>query len=520
MDATAPAHLSGVVVRNRRALSTVVTAAALLALVGCTAASGDDPDPTGTAVAGIAWTACGDGLECATIPVPLDWDDPDGRQIELAVIKHLATKPDQRIGTIFTDPGGPGDTGVGLIKGAGDDLDAWGDGRFDWIGWDPRGTHASSPIDCFETSAEADEFWAGIRLPSTAEESAAFAAHSKELARRCGEVMGDLLSHVSTIETVRDLEHMRELVGEDKMTYVGLSYGTVIGQVYANMYPEHLRAMLLDGLVNIVEYATSAEVRAADGASSADGVFEQFIATCEAAGGDKCALAGHGEPVAERLDRLFELAKQGLPAPNADPPEDLAYNDLVMSSFAALRNPSLWPAWAEQLEAAVEGDASTLATAAAAARTTAMWTEATKSSAISCLDAPAEESVDAWPEVIGEFTENSRMGGAIQGWWLWAPCASGWPASGDHPLVGPWDVTTEVPILLINNRYDPNTGYASAVATQELLGNAVLLTNEGYGHPTFQDPSACVDRWRVRYLVDLETPPPGTVCTSDVAPFS
>src|SRR5690606_29461938 len=137
-------------------------------------------------------------------------------------------------------------------------------------------------------------------------------------------------------------------------TYVGMSYGTVIGQVYANMYPEHLRAMLLDGLVNIVAYATNAEARAADGASSADEVFAQFIATCEAAGADKCALAGHGEPVADRLDRLFELARDGLPAPNADPPEPLGYNDLVMSSFAALRNPSLWPAWAEQLEAAVE----------------------------------------------------------------------------------------------------------------------------------------------------------------------
>jgi pimeloyl-ACP methyl ester carboxylesterase len=511
---TSPRPRRGIVKR----FFAVAGAAVLLAVVGCTAAS--DDTPTGTAQSAIDWTNCGDGLECATIPVPLDWDEPDGEKIELAVIKHSASKPEERIGTIFTDPGGPGDTGVGLIKGAGDDLDAWSDGRFDWIGWDPRGTHASSPIDCFETPADADEFWAGIRLPSTPEESAAFAVHSKELALRCGEVMGDLLSHVSTVDTVRDLDHMRELIGEDKITYVGLSYGTVIGQVYANMYPEHLRAMLLDGLVNVVAYSTSAEVRAADGASSADEVFDQFIATCEEAGAGKCALAGHGEPVADRLDRLFEFARQGLPAPNADPPEDLAYNDLVMSSFAALRNPALWPAWAEQLEAAVQGDASTLATAAAAARTTAMWTEATKSSAISCLDAPAEKSVDDWPEVIGEFTELSRMGGAIQGWWLWAPCASEWPASSDDRLEGPWDAQTEVPVLLINNRYDPNTSWASAAATEKLLGNAVLLTNEGYGHPTFQDPSTCVDEWRVRYLVDLETPPPGTTCESDVKPFS
>ena len=103
------------------------------------------PPTTASAASGIDWTACDPGFECARVPVPLDWSDPTGRQIELAVIRYLATKPDQRIGAMFFNPGGPGESGVGVVRDSGPDLSAFGDGRFDVVSWDPRGTHASSP---------------------------------------------------------------------------------------------------------------------------------------------------------------------------------------------------------------------------------------------------------------------------------------------------------------------------------------------------------------------------------------
>ena len=121
------------------------------------------------------------------------------------------------------------------------------------------------------------------------------------------------------------------------------------------------------------------------------------------------------------------------------------------------------------------------------------WAESTKSSAISCLDGPAEVSSTDWPTVIPELDQVSRWQGAIQGWWLWAPCASNWPAHSDDRYAGPWDATTEIPILVIGTRYDPNTGYQNAERVTERFGNAVLLTHDGYGHVSDKDHSTCIE---------------------------
>jgi len=196
------------------------------------------------------------------------------------VIRHAASRPEERIGTIVINPGGPGDTGLGQVREGGDELDAWGDGRYDIISWDPRGTHASSPVNCFTSEAKAAEFWEGVSIPSTPAEAEGYTQLTADLAGRCGEVMGPLLSHISTADTVRDLDRLRELAGEETITYVGLSYGTVVGQMYANLFPERVRAMLLDGIVDPVAYTTSAETRVASNAASTDEVFAQFLQLC------------------------------------------------------------------------------------------------------------------------------------------------------------------------------------------------------------------------------------------------
>jgi pimeloyl-ACP methyl ester carboxylesterase len=536
-------NASGPTSSGRRRRPAVIAAAVVttLALVG--AACGDDGGdrsagsaaPTATAAlastsappsaapgASIDWAPCDPGFECAEVPVPLDWADPTGEQIELSVIRYPATKPDQRIGAMFFNPGGPGDTGVGLVRDAGKELSEWGDGRFDIVSWDPRGTHASSPVHCFESDAEEAAFWKDVALPFTSEESAAFQLKLVDLAQRCADVMGELLSHVSTADTARDLDALRAASGEEQITYVGFSYGSVLGQTYANMFPERVRAMMLDGIVDAVAYTASAEDRAMSNASSADAVYDQFATLCDQAGPTRCALAGHpGQTAAQRVDQLFETLRTGtIPAPNADPPGDLVYTDLQLSSFSALRDPNLWPAWAEQLNAAADGDASELKTQARLWQLPKSWAEATKSSAISCLDGPAKVPSTEWPTVIPELDEISRWEGAIQGWWIWAPCASDWPAHGDDRYAGPWDATTDAPILVIGTRYDPNTSYENAERVAERFGNAVLLTHDGYGHVSDKDHSTCIEEWRVKYLVDLVAPAPGTVCAADKKPFA
>jgi pimeloyl-ACP methyl ester carboxylesterase len=315
---------------------------------------------------------------------------------------------------------------------------------------------------------------------------------------------------------------LRELIGEETLTYVGLSYGTVIGQVYANMFPHRVRAMMLDGVVDVVADTGSAEARTLVGTAAGDEVFNQFLTLCDAAGPQRCALTGDGQTAAERYGALRDRVRRDGPlsAPKADPPGQLFYSDLLVSSFAPLRDPNLWPDYAKQLRAAADGDISSVATSAQLWRSPGSWQEAVKSSAISCLDGPATKPVSDWRSVIADFTENSQISGPVLGWWLWAPCASNWPARDAHRYAGPWDARTEVPILLIGTRYDPNTAYQNAVRAQKLLGNAVLLTHDGYGHLSMKDESRCVEAARVRYLVDLQPPAPGTVCPADKKPFT
>jgi pimeloyl-ACP methyl ester carboxylesterase len=486
-------------------------------------AAAASPAPRNVATA-IAWSACdppADGLECATVAVPLDWDRPNGQQIELAVIRHRASRPQERIGSLFMNPGGPGSSGVGFVRGAADLVDGWGGGRFDVVSWDPRGTNASTPVQCFTSDAERDRFWAGATIPITRVESKAYQRRTVELARRCGQVSGDLLNHVSTADTARDLDALRGMVGDERLTYVGLSYGTMIGQTYVNLFPSRVRAMVLDGLVDAVAYTTSAETRVANQTSAIDAVFAEFQAMCERAGPGHCALAGHSESVTQRVARVFAAARTAsIPAPHSDPPGKLDYADLILAFFNPLRIAADWPTFAADLNAAADGDASALEDVARALRTPAAFDGATTSVAVSCLDGPARRPSQAWPSVIPKLTAKSTLYGPLLGWWLWAPCASNWPGHDTDRYAGPWGAKTTTPILLMNNRWDPATGYHNAVVAEQRLGNAVLLTEDGHAHLTVNDPSQCADQARTRYLVGLTTPPHGTVCQPDKLPFS
>ncbi|MFN8126337.1 MAG: alpha/beta hydrolase [Candidatus Nanopelagicales bacterium] len=500
----------------------VVAAAATLTVVP---ADGQEPRPNvgvdrnPISRSSIDWHPCGPEVECARVTVPLDWDRPQGRSIRLKVAKHAARNPGARIGSLFIGPGGPGESGVNLIKGGGGDLDAWGDGRFDVISWDYRGTNASAPVRCFRTPRSQSRFWRGERIPITPRASREFRATTAALARRCGNVSGWLLPHISTADNARDLNYLRRLSGDRRLTYVGLSYGTYLGQTYANLFPRKVRAMVLDGVVDPVAYSKNAESRIANGVSPSDEVFEQFLAHCRTAGPQRCALAGRRRSPEELMTRFFHRVRhKPVPAPMSDPPGRLSYLDLLVSQFEPMRSPQAWPQDAQSLNAARTGDGTDLENAARPFQTPTGWAGITTSAAIQCADSPARRDSHAWPAVIGRFNRVSRMQGRVQGWWLWAPCAS-WPVRGQDTYRGPWNASTRHPILLIGTRHDPNTGYANAVRSQRLLGNAVLLTHNGYGHMSFQDPSACVDRARVAYLVHLVAPKPGSVCRPDEPPF-
>lgn len=513
-----------------RALTSVAASVAIgMPLLAADAAVADAGPlrAAGPVGAPIRWAACdppGERLQCARIRVPLDWDRPRGRTITLAVIRHLASKPAERIGTMFANPGGPGDTGVGLVRGDPDGLDALGGGRFDVVSWDPRGTHASTRVHCFRDRRSEEQFWAGAAFPRTRAEAGRVQRRGAALARRCGQVSGWLLPHISTADTARDMDHLRVLVGDPKLTYLGLSYGSFLGQTYANLFPTRVRAMLLNGIVDATRYAKSAEARTEAFADSADEVFRRFLVLCERAGPQRCALAGGGLSPRAQWERLLaRLRRAPIAAPGGNGTrlvrQELSYSDLLVSQFEPMRAPVSWPLNAANIAAALRGDGSSLENGASGSLSPAGWGGASTSAAIQCADAPASKPPRAWPQVFAALQRAGVLQGAAHFTWAWAPCAS-WPVRGQDGYRGPWNARTPNPILLINERYDPNTGYANAVRAERYLGNAVLLTHQGYGHIFVQNRSACVEKAMTDYLTRLITPQRGAVCQSDSLPFA
>jgi pimeloyl-ACP methyl ester carboxylesterase len=467
----------------------------------------------------IAWSNCGPATQCGRVLVPLDWSRPRGRRITLAVARHLASGPGRRIGSLFINPGGPGGSGLAEIKEGGAGLDATFQGRFDIVSWDLRGSASSTHVRCFTTQRARRQFWGGAApIPMTAPESVGVLQKTAAFTRRCRALTGELLAHISESDSARDLDYLRRLVGDSRLTFVGESAGTFLGQTYANMFPGRVRAMVLDGVINPFDWTASTESALSNIRSDSDLVFEKFLSTCQTAGPSRCALAGHGL-VAARVDSLLARLKRGpIPAPTATPPRRLLYGDALVAITPQLDHPIEWPELASELEQAAAGDGSALATTERADLAGSRSASFEGTQGIFCADAPDRAGTSAWRSVIAHLTAVSKISGPPYGWSLWATCAA-WGVHATGRYTGPWHARTSNPILVVDNRFDPSTPFANARLVSRLLGNAVLLTENGYGHVSSSDPSVCVGRAIVRYLIEILPPRRGTVCEANRQPF-
>jgi pimeloyl-ACP methyl ester carboxylesterase len=484
---------------------------------------GDAASAKGATPGKITWHRCEGNpadVDCAQVQVPLDWNHPNGPEITLAVARHRASKPNERIGSMFINYGGPGVPGVPPVLTAGANLDKLGGGRFDVVGWDPRGTGDSTHIRCFENETSMEQFWGeDWTVPSTPASELRYVPKTIAYVARCTTTTGSsLLEHTSTVDTVRDLDYLRQLVGDDRITYRGLSYGTFLGQTYINMFPKHVRAVILDANIDPIPYTTSVEAALFNNGGDTDLVFEQFLSLCEQAGRANCKLAGDGD-LAARVQALFARLRKGpIPAPSGPAPYELHYGDLLLDIWLKLGSPTHWPELADELNQAIHGDGSALANSFHEGRIL-VENSLVSAVALQCNDKPLVPfgTVLTFPRVMKHLTETNFLG-RVEGWWLWAPCAS-WQVPSAERYSGPWTATTENPILIIGNKYDPRTKYANSVQASRRLGNAVLLTLQGYGHTSEADPSTCLDDAVTKYLVTVATPPVGTLCQPNRAPF-
>ena len=492
-------------------------AGALLIQTGVASAAESSVVASSSVTTRIVWKGCGERLQCARVQVPLDWARPGLGTISLAVARYLASRPGQRIGSLFVNFGGPGVAGVPIVKAGGAVLDRFGQGRFDVVGWDPRGTGASTHVRCFASTPAEARFWGpGWSVPITRQESVRYLPKALAFVKRCVALSRRLLAHDSTADTARDLDYLRKLVGDRTLNYRGVSYGTFIGQTYANMFPRRVRAMVLDGAVDPVPFTTSAQAFIASGEADFDVVFSKLQSLCQSAGPSRCALAGHGSVKARVSGLLARLRHGPIPAPSAPAPHRLSYGDLLLYVFPNVGEPASWPQIAAGLEQAASGDGSAIETALDQARPL-YQSMLNSGTALQCADKPRPRlGPQAWPSIIGQLTRVSPFS-AVPGWWFAVPCA-GWPLVNADRYSGPWNRSTPNPVLVIGTRYDPQTAYAGARRVARLLGNAKLLTLDGYGHTSAQDPSVCIDHAVSAYLIRPATARRQT-CHADRQPF-
>ena len=511
----------------------------LLALVVVTAtlaapASGAESETDAT-INAIEWRACYQQygpFECARVAVPLDYDNPRGRQIGIAVTRLPASNPAARIGSVFLNPGGPGGSGVDFVLGAGPFLFApQVRERFDLVGFDPRGIIRSSPLTCFASLEESFSILAPFNFPLTPEEEAMQAASDQALNAACEADGGLIRDHMSTANVARDLDMLRQMVGDEGLTFAGYSYGSFLGVTYANMFPDRVRAVVVDGVLDPVAWTTgtgnadtlpfSTRLRSDAGAQA---TLDEFFRLCDQAGPAACALAGDS---ADRFDALAErLFDEPLDIidPGSGESFTLTYDVLIGTLLGALYDSGSWPFMAfllADLEAQVPAaqlgvtyDAA-LAATGLAEPLSRYPNQVEGFVGVSCSDSDNPSDHSFWSTAGAEADAQHGYFGRL---WTWASssCAS-WTGYDDDRFVGPFDASTANKVLVVGTRYDPATRYEGAEAVRALLPNSSLLTVEGWGH-TSLFLSRCADRVVSRYLLTGRARD-GVVCSQDFDPF-
>ncbi|GAA3226691.1 alpha/beta hydrolase [Pseudonocardia petroleophila] len=501
-----------------RTLTVLLTAGVLAAGCSTGAAAG------GSAAPAVAWQECGAGLDCATLEVPVDHADPDGDTVALSLVRHRATDPAQRIGSLLYNPGGPGGPANEAVRtiDAAAGTGPWSPellARFDVVGMDPRGVGESEGVRCLD-DAEREAVLArdvDPTLPGGMPREA-LEADVRLLTDGCVDgVDPALLAHMATDDVARDIDLVRAALGEDRISYLGASYGTLLGATYATLFPDRVRHMVLDAPVDPARWQTDPVAATTDQALAGERMLDAYLATCVEQG---CPF-GAGDPGAA-LDALvarLEAQPLEVPAANGVPAGTLDGAGVLTAARFAMITPSLWPVLTTGLLAAEAGDGSILRVLSTLLLrepdgTPAGFAEA--NTAVNCLD----RAVPADPAVhdanAAEIVAAAPRFGTLSSYLL-LTCAS-WPVPNPDRFTGPLTGAGAPPILVVGGREDSQTPYPWAVAMADELESGVLLTRDGYGHGSYRASGPCIDTAVDRYLVDGTVPADGTVCAQEPAP--
>jgi pimeloyl-ACP methyl ester carboxylesterase len=458
------------------------------------------------------WKPCAERFECATIPVPLDYRKPHGKKISLATMRAPATDRANRIGSLFILPGGPGLEGNDFLPDAPPGALA-ALGRFDVVTFDPRGTGASRPLfDCGQ----------GIQVAPSFERAAtidrrAYEAKTRAYVKACKQRNADVMPHMSTANTARDVELMRKAVGDEKLTSLGVSYGSVIAATYATMFPGRSRAMVISNPMDAQTYYDRPQDVYLEQAAGFETVLDRFFQRCLTAG-PACGFGGDDPELA--FDTL--LAKLDR-APLHGSDGQVVNGDFVrLAAFSTTYGLTLWDGFAETLTKVEGGDADAIVD----------WYE----EAVGALGFAF--STDAYTAVVG--VDGQWPSGPVSSYFDRRQLSEGlfdhffftngqgdldaalWPAEDRNAFRGTIrNPKSATPILVVGATYDSATPYVWSERLTADLGNARLLTFEADGHNAVLTGDFCLLGHVLTFLTDGKTlPAEGTVCVDRRVPFS
>jgi pimeloyl-ACP methyl ester carboxylesterase len=482
------------------------------------------------------------------VRLPLDYDQPKGATTQVAVVRVKARDQRRKIGSLFINPGGPGGSSTQMALLAPAFLSDAVLNRFDVVGVDPRGVSSSENVRCFPSALEHDAVMAPLTqllFPYGRAEEAAYVKAAKAVGRACSTTGRPLTGAMSTAEVARDMDVMRRAVGDKKLTYLGFSYGTALGQYYANMFPDRVRALAIDGVINPVNWVGSRATRETiqdERLRSADGAYKalrEILVRCDRAGGSKCSFAT-GDPVAN-----FDLIARRLKARPVVVDDGQGNSVTVTYSLfvsAVLNNlysdrgyRDITQLAAELLVVTEPPSAQTAASARTAAKRSAAALLAARPTARPGRDFPYDNSMDSalavgctdgqhpadaslWPAKAAAADRRAPYFGRAWAYTTISCARSSWTVRDEDAYQGPWTKRTSGPVLVIGNYWDPATNYSEAVAVGKLLPNSRLLSSDSWGHTAY-GTSACATGAMDAFLLTQALPRKGAVCRGDVQPF-
>lgn len=487
-------------------------AAGALVLTGCAPAAQPSPTstPTGEEVAPelqpfysqvLEWESCEDGMQCATATAPLDWDDPAAGETELALVRHTATG--ERLGSLLVNPGGPGGSGFDFVASSldyavGEPLQE----RYDVVGFDPRGVGRSSAVSCYEP-AQMDEYLYG--LAGAPRGSDAWVQELRDartaFGAACEAGTGELLANVDTVSAARDLDLLRAILGDERLNYLGFSYGTFLGATFAELYPEHVGRLVLDGALDPA--ASESDVTTAQ-AVGFEQALRAYLDDCLT--GEECPFSGTADDAMAEISELL-ASVDASPLRGTDG-RQVGADTLITAIIYPLYSAQSWPYLTELFTSVQFGEADLALQLADGYNGrnpdgTYLDNSTEAFSAINCLDYEYQSDVAVMREKAAAVAAAAPVIGPYFGYGDLS-CID-WPVPSEAERA-PIHAEGADPILVVGTTGDPATPYEWAVSLADQLDSGVLVSYDGEGHTAYNKSNQCVADAVERYLIDGVVP--------------